>query len=179
MLELRRRNRLATGQETVRWQKDSVMNHTSDDHPATGSRRGFVNTLLGACAAAFSGAILYPIAKFLNPPALSEAVQTSVIVGKIDEFAVSSGTLFKFGRRPGLLVRTVEGEFRAFAATCTHLDCTVQFSEENTDIWCACHNGHYDLNGNNISGPPPRPLEKYSVIIRDDDVIVSREEPTN
>ncbi len=30
-------------------------------------------------------------------------------------------------------------------------------------IWCACHNGHYDLFGKNVAGPPPRPLEPYKV----------------
>jgi cytochrome b6-f complex iron-sulfur subunit len=41
-------------------------------------------------------------------------------------------------------------------------------------IWCACHNGVYDLSGKNVSGPPPRPLEAYDVHVRGDEIYVSR-----
>ena len=50
------------------------------------------------------------------------------------------------------------GNYRALSATCTHLGCIVQYRSDLQEIWCACHNGLYDLNGRNISGPPPRPL---------------------
>lgn len=153
----------------------------NNDNPGTkdqDTRREFINAFLGTATALVSGSVVYPVIKFLNPPAVSEAVQSSVIVGNVDDFPVNSGKLFKFGRKPGLLVRLVNGEFRAFAATCTHLDCTVQFSAEQHDIWCACHNGHYDLNGNNIAGPPPHPLEQYTVNIREGEVIVLKENPS-
>jgi Rieske Fe-S protein len=82
--------------------------------------------------------------------------------------------IFKFGNEPALLLRTEEGEVRAFAATCTHLDCTVQYRADLRRIWCACHNGSYDLNGTNVAGPPPRPLPRYTVNIVGDDIFVSR-----
>ncbi|MBI2884427.1 MAG: Rieske 2Fe-2S domain-containing protein, partial [Candidatus Methylomirabilis oxyfera] len=63
---------------------------------------------------------------------------------------------------------------RAFSAVCTHLQCTVQYREDRQDIWCACHNGVYDLNGKNISGPPPRPLEALKLNVRGDQIIVMK-----
>ena len=39
------------------------------------------------------------------------------------------------------------GELKALTAKCTHLDCTVQYRAERSDIWCACHNGTYDTKG--------------------------------
>lgn len=42
------------------------------------------------------------------------------------------------------------------------------------DIWCACHNGVYDLNGKNISCPPPRPLEPFKVNVRGDQIVVMK-----
>ncbi|HET8580537.1 MAG TPA: Rieske 2Fe-2S domain-containing protein, partial [Nitrospiraceae bacterium] len=63
---------------------------------------------------------------------------------------------------------------RAFSAVCTHLACTVQYRPDLIHIWCACHNGHYDLNGINIAGPPPRPLEPYVVNVRGDKIVVSK-----
>lgn len=73
-----------------------------------------------------------------------------------------------------MVLRTDTGDLRAFSATCTHLDCTVQYREDLAHIWCACHNGHYDLNGRNIEGPPPEPLATFDVDVRDDEILVSR-----
>jgi Rieske Fe-S protein len=41
-------------------------------------------------------------------------------------------------------------------------------------VWCACHNGRFDLTGRNVGGPPPRPLDQLEVAVRGDDVVVSR-----
>ena len=86
----------------------------------------------------------------------------------------NAGKIVKFGSRPVLLVRVNETEWRAFSAVCTHLNCTVQYQETSHQIWCACHNGLYDLNGRVVSGPPPRPLDEFTVHLRGEDVIVSR-----
>lgn len=106
---------------------------------------------------------------------MGEVEVTSLKVGKVSDFQPESGTIFKFGTRPSLLVKTSSGELKAFSAVCTHLDCTVQYRGDLGVIWCACHNGKYDLNGRNIAGPPPRPLQVYKVIVKDEDVIVSKE----
>ena len=82
--------------------------------------------------------------------------------------------LVPFGAEPALVIRLASGELRAFGAVCTHLSCTVQYRGDLQEIWCACHNGHYDLNGRNVSGPPPRPLPAYGVSVRDDEVIITR-----
>ena len=72
-------------------------------------------------------------------------------------------------------MKTPGGELHAFTAICTHLACTVQYREEKQDIWCACHNGIYDLNGKNVSGPPPRPLDPYKVqVAADGKILVSK-----
>jgi len=139
----------------------------------TGGRRGFLNALLGGGIAAFLGLIVYPVMRFLEPPKLPEAGVSSVLVGKASELGPNQGKLFKFGRKPGLLIRTPEGEFRAFIAVCTHLDCTVQYRSDMQIIWCACHNGRYDLNGINVAGPPPRPLTPLEVHLKGDDLYVS------
>ena len=141
----------------------------------TGGRRGFLNALLGGGIAAFLGLIVYPVLRFLEPPKLPEAGVSSVLVGKASELGPNQGKLFKFGRKPGLLIRTPEGEFRAFIAVCTHLDCTVQYRSDMQIIWCACHNGRYDLNGINVAGPPPRPLTPLEVHLKGDDLYVSHQ----
>jgi Rieske Fe-S protein len=137
-------------------------------------RRTFVDYLLGGGLLASLASFLYPVLKFVMPPPITEAIETNVVAGKLGELAANSGKVFKFGRRPALLVNTPAGELRAFDGICTHLNCTVQYRSDFGQIWCACHNGFYDISGKNIAGPPPRPLERLEVQIRGDEVVVSR-----
>jgi len=137
-------------------------------------RRSFVNYLLSTTIGATLLSIFYPVLEFLVPPPVAESPQSSVDAGQRNELKPNSGKIFKFGTRPGILIRTSSGEYRAFSAICTHLQCTVQYREDLQHIWCACHNGHYDLNGKNIAGPPPRPLEQYNVDMRGEDIIASK-----
>jgi cytochrome b6-f complex iron-sulfur subunit len=138
-------------------------------------RRRFLDYLLGTTVVATLGAIVYPIIRFMSPPRVIESSESSVIAAKINEIPKNSGKIFKFGSDPGILVRTDSGELKAFSAVCTHLDCIVQYQPETKQIWCACHNGHYNLNGKNIGGPPPRPLEEFKVNTRGDEIVVSKE----
>lgn len=138
-------------------------------------RRSFVDVMLGSSLFAWFGAVFFPVFRYLIPPKDSAPVQTSVIAAEVGELKLNSGKIFEFGRKPGILINTPEGELRAFTAICTHLDCTVQYRPDFEHIWCACHNGHYDLQGKNIAGPPPRPLEVFDVHIRDGKVHVSKQ----
>jgi Rieske Fe-S protein len=139
------------------------------------SRRDFINWILGFGFFGWLASVLYPIFRYIIPPKMPEAKISTVKVGRVDEFVPGSGRIFKFGNKPGILIRLESGEFRAFSAICTHLDCTVQYREDLKIIWCACHNGKYDLNGRNIAGPPPRPLDRYRVILKGDEVYVTKE----
>jgi Rieske Fe-S protein len=138
------------------------------------SRRRIVNLILGGGLLTTLGSIVVPIINFIIPPKVEESAQNSVVAAKVGDLTLNSGTTFRFGSKPGILIYTQAGEYVAFAATCTHLDCTVQYRADFKHIWCACHNGHFDLTGKNIAGPPPRPLELYKVDIREDDIVVSR-----
>ena len=137
--------------------------------------RRVVNLLLGTSLGALFISVFYPIVKYLIPPKLAEPTTFSVTVPwKGSELKANSGRIFRFGSRPGLLVKTPAGELRAFSAICTHLDCTVQYREDRQDIYCACHNGVYDLNGKNVIGPPPRPLDPLKLNVRGDQIIVMK-----
>lgn len=140
------------------------------------SRRTFVNWVLGVGAGGVTAAVFYPIVRYLIPPEAAESAAASVRLSVTPaDIPPNSGQIFKFGSRPAILVRTPGGELRAFSAVCTHLGCIVQYREDLSHIWCACHNGHFDLRGTVVQGPPPRPLEEYVVNVRGDEITVSRE----
>src|SRR5574341_605831 len=149
--------------------------HASEGTQGSGApgRRGFIEVLLGGGLLTLLGAMLYSVGRYVIPPKVADAGLASVVAGKVKDFPPNTGKIFRFGNRPGILVRTAPGEFRAFSAVCTHLNCTVQYRPDLEHIWCACHNGHFDLFGRNIAGPPPRPLDPLDVVVRGEDVVVS------
>jgi len=141
-------------------------------------RRTFLNHLLGFGFISTAVAFIYPVWRYLVPPTMAEAATTSVDVTKASTMEPNSGQIFRFGDHPAILIRTPDGKFRAFTAVCTHLGCTVQYRSGQSDVWCPCHNGVYDLYGHVVSGPPPRSLEEYTVNLRSQgdqtEVVVSR-----
>jgi Rieske Fe-S protein len=131
--------------------------------------------MLGTSVGAFLVSVLYPLSRYLVPPPAGESAAASVTL-PVTAGAVkpNTGQTFKFGSTPAILIRTPAGELRAFSAVCTHLNCTVQYRADLSEIWCACHNGHFDLNGQNVAGPPPRPLDAYVVNVRGEQIVVSK-----
>lgn len=136
------------------------------------SRRDFLNILLSGGFIAWLGAVIYPIFKYLKPPRIEVVKVSSVNIGKVNEMSKDSGKIIKFGSDPVIVIRLTDGNYRAFSASCTHLDCIVQYRKDYGQIYCACHNGRYDLHGRNVSGPPPAPLSKYEIAIKNDEVTV-------
>jgi cytochrome b6-f complex iron-sulfur subunit len=137
-------------------------------------RRRFVEVLLGSGLFASVASFFYPVLRYIVPPAVADLGGDEVVAAKVGELKANSSKIFRFGSHPGLLLLSADGEYRAMSATCTHLSCTVQYRNDLHQVWCACHNGLYDLAGRNVSGPPPRPLESFQVHLRGDEVVVSR-----
>ena len=137
-------------------------------------RRSLLNWLLGVWGGGVLGAVFYPVARFLSPPDVAESAAVTANGGSASALAANSGRVVPFGSQPAIVVRTAAGDLRAFSAICTHLDCTVQYRPDMQRIWCACHNGEYDLTGRNVAGPPPRPLEPFDVGVKGDDIVITR-----
>ena len=130
-----------------------------------GGRRRFLQWYLGTSLGALLASVLYPVLRFLTPPEAAEATTNEVEAGPTNdpELLEKGYKILRFGAEPVILVRVEEGQYRAFAATRTHLDCIVEYDAEHRRILCNCHGGEYDLTGRNVGGPPPRPLAPYRV----------------
>ena len=101
-----------------------------------------------------------------------------VTAGPVDTFAPESVTAFAKGQF--YLVRLRDGSFLALSRRCTHLGCTVPWSEAEKRFTCPCHASSFDETGEVLSAPAPRPLDLYRVAIEggvvkvDTSVAVSR-----
>ncbi len=128
-------------------------------------RRRLLNWFLGSSFGALILSIIYPILRFVTPPRIPEAATNEVEAGEVnDRELIEKGfKIVRFGSEPVILVRATDASLHAMSATCTHLDCIVGYQKEQNRVWCNCHGGAYDLDGRNVSGPPPRPLTPYKV----------------
>ncbi len=152
-------------------------------HGAEGNgRRRFLNWFLGTSIGGLVALIFYPMIRFVSPPDMAEAATNQVEAGLTNDpdLVENDFKIVRFGADPVILIRTPDGEFRAFSAVCTHLACIVEYQENHGRIWCNCHNGEYDLHGINIGGPPPKPLESFDVNLvangpgRPETIVISR-----
>jgi len=161
------------------------------------TRRSWLLRTLQGVVGASAVAILYPVARFLRPRRATVTGAMEIVAPYKPKDLLDAATKpFEFAGKPCLLVLLPEGakrlaqgqplqaeDIHAFNAVCTHLDCTVEYRPAEGDVFCACHEGVYNLDGGNVSGPPPRPLEKYEVTLRgepesqpgQEEIIVSRQ----
>ena len=146
-------------------------------------RRKWLSWMLGAAVSVTVVAIAFPVLAFLRPRRKGTAAGVELVAPyRNDQLVLDSEgqwpAPFEFGGKPCLLVKTPDGTVKAFNAVCTHLECTVKFRPDEKDIFCNCHNGVFNTDGQNVAGPPPKPLEEYKVTLRgqtgQEQIIVAR-----
>ena len=143
---------------------------------SSSGRRSFLDWLLGLSAVGTAAAIVYPVVHFVFPPPRPKGrAKGAVLAARASELPAGSGKVFPLGTKPAILVHTPDGQWRAFSAKCTHLSCIVSYRDDMNMLWCPCHDGHFDLTGKNVGGPPPRPLLQYTVVLKGDEVYVTEE----
>lgn len=147
--------------------------------PADPQRRRFVGYLLGTSLFGWLGTILYPVLRYLSPLQTSASADEVVLGDKAKSDVAAAGfAIVALGAERVLVFRDPQQRLRACSAKCTHEGCTVQYKADESLIWCACHNGRFDLDGRVLSGPPPRPLAAYKATgTLDTKVVITRGEP--
>jgi menaquinol-cytochrome c reductase iron-sulfur subunit len=138
------------------------------------SRRDFIKVTT-ALVGGFIGAViaLPSIAYFLSPTLSKGDAEAVVALGDLSKYPIGIPTLFQFTRtkvngweRAGMsygvfVVRLDDTNVRVFSNICTHLGCHVNWHPDVQHYISPCHDGHFDILGKNISGPPPRPLDEF------------------
>ena len=137
---------------------------------------------LGGISLAWAGAALWPVYRYLRPmPQVDPfAKDGRVRVDKLTAADVArpgAGGNGAYAGRGVVVLRAPSGELRAFDAKCTHAGCNVGYAAEG--LHCPCHGGLYDLEGRNVSGPPPRPLTRLPVFEEEGALYVGRPEASN
>jgi len=141
------------------------------------ARRRFLCGMLGGGAAALGTAMAAPTVPYvfnLRPAPLPKYLE---LERAEYDLAPGSSKIIMYGSIPALLLQTpgTDSVLKAFVAVCTHFDCTVGYLPDVNRIFCACHEGYYDIDGRVLSGPPPRPLREFHMLSRDGKLILALE----
>lgn len=137
------------------------------------SRREFFRIFFFGSLIAWAVAVFYMVIRFLSPLGSKRSKLPPFVDlnNRAEDIPENSGLVFPFGNRPALLIKKENGQLVTFFATCTHLGCTVQYHPGTKRILCNCHDGVFDLDGKNVSGPPKKPLVPLTVRILSEDKI--------
>ena len=134
-------------------------------------RRNFLGKIAGGSVAAMGGLVafmgvgfLYPLEK-RKPKPLFICFENDIPDGK--PFPITDLT-----GRTVFLIRGKDSELLAVSTVCTHLGCAVFYRSEDQIFDCPCHQGVFDIEGNPVSGPPERPLDRYPVEVRGGKVFI-------
>jgi menaquinol-cytochrome c reductase iron-sulfur subunit len=149
------------------------------------SRRNFMQTAIWGLGGLIGIGYIIPATAYVVGPSLKgQQTETWIRLGPTSKVELGTPTLFTFSvqtqtgwientQEVSVYVLTTDGRtYIAMSNICTHLGCRVRWIAEQDEFFCPCHNGQFDLNGNVIGGPPPRPLDRYDVKVENDQLYV-------
>ncbi len=148
-------------------------------------RRDFMSIATWAIGILIGAGLGLPAAAYIIGPALREEEAYAWIrLGSKSKVELGIPTLFKakIERQTGWIVNEEEiavyvltengRDFVAMSNICTHLGCRVRWIKDQDQFFCPCHNGVFDKAGGVVSGPVPRPLDRFEMKVEDDQLFI-------
>ncbi len=159
----------------------STQSHWNTDFPIRQSKEHRVTrrqfAMFACCSAAVFGAAWLAKGKVLAPRVATEPK----FIALTDEIPVNASKLFRYptDADPCILIRLGTDRFVAYSQSCTHLKCPVYFKSDSNHLVCPCHEGFFSAeDGRVLAGPPPRPLPRHPIEVRDQEIWVLPPQPT-
>jgi len=145
-----------------------------------------MKTAIVSIGGLIGAAIGLPAVSYIVGPALKKNTDEWIRLGSVSKVELNTPTLFKTTIETQTGWINAEEEFSAYVLTtngqdfvvmsniCTHLGCRVRWIPDQDGFFCPCHNGVFAKDGSVVSGPPPRPLDRFEVKVEDGVLFVKR-----
>lgn len=134
------------------------------------NRRGFLKLLLSLFSVTTLLSFLYPLTRFLIPTA--RAAKTQRLIIPKGEVPPGYARNIVYNDTPAIVIHRTGKGLIAFTRVCTHLGCLVEYEKDRNRLLCPCHAGTFDLAGNVLSGPPPKPLPQLPLRVEGDTIVI-------
>lgn len=162
-------------------------NHDSDSLHTP--RRRFFSWAIGVMGGIIGLALGIPILGYAISPALKREGKPWADAGPVSNLKTGEPTKVEYliERRDGWIettnqhsawvLRGADGSLVAYDPRCTHLGCPYSWDTVQKRFFCPCHDAVFAIDGAVVTGPPPRPLDRYKVDVRSDRVMILEEAP--
>lgn len=140
-------------------------------HDDVGRRRFLSQAVMGFGLVFGMGLLGLRFLQFLVPHRKQRPAE-AVLIGTESRIPMGEAVPMDLGGQKILVLKTEEG-VAAFSRRCTDLGCLVSWNRERQQFVCPCHQGTFDKTGKNISGPPPRPLDRLDLVKRGEQLYVT------
>lgn len=149
------------------------------------TRRKFLGNLIKVIGGVVSAAVAVPLIGYFLSPAWKQKTPLLSPIARVDDIPVGEPTFVTYEERvqDGWYVTTLSkgawvvnkgnGEVIVYDPRCTHLNCPFYWDKPNNRFHCPCHDGRFDIDGNVLGGPPPRPLDRLTVVIQEGEILVT------
>lgn len=148
---------------TPKWRKDFPIEWEGADYV---SRREMVKFLtLGSLLLAAANWATAFASRFLQRGSRAERH-----IGSAASLDNSGSILFRYptDEDPCIAMLTPDGKLVAYSQVCTHLSCAVVYDKGENGLFCPCHHGLFNLQGEPVAGPPTRSLARVQLERRGD-----------
>ncbi len=135
-------------------------------------RREFIKNLFTGSLFLWVGGIFYLLYSYLSFARKGKELFPRAKLNA-KNLSPSKPALVKLGDEHIWVIEKNENIFSAISAICTHKRCILEWDKENSRFICPCHKGLFDKDGNHIFGPPTRPLKRFNVTKKGEEIIVS------
>lgn len=145
------------------------------EHDAAVSRRDLLRMVILTSGAFFAGTVTLA---FLGRRDNRRRGEPRAIAGGL-ELAEGEALYFNYPRSDdqAVLLNLPGTGFVAYSQKCTHLSCSVYYSDGG-ELTCPCHDGKFDARtGEPTAGPPQRPLPRIALEKRDGQLFAIEERP--
>ncbi|MFC1987913.1 ubiquinol-cytochrome c reductase iron-sulfur subunit [Chloroflexota bacterium] len=141
------------------------------------SRRKFLSLVVSGVASVIAVVVAIPLVSYFLSPAWKKDKQITIPVAQTSAIPLGVPTYVRYEERvpdawvittetKGVWIVTQDGKnFVVFDPHCTHLNCPYYWDDKSQIFRCPCHGGDFDINGNVLAGPLPRPLDRLEFII--------------
>jgi menaquinol-cytochrome c reductase iron-sulfur subunit len=151
------------------------------------TRRSFYSAVIAGLGGLMTVALAAPAAAYLlfKPKSQRQADfvpaadLSTLTVGKPEEVVfhrtrVDGWRVLK-EKSTAWVVRKDEQNVVAFTPQCTHLGCAYHWDDKANNFLCPCHTSTFAIDGKVLSGPAPRPLDRYVTKIDQGKILIGSE----
>ena len=162
---------------------------SSKYHSPNLDRRSFVKIVTSGSGSIMVVIMGLPMIQYFISPALKKSTGDDWIsLGPLENYPLDVPTSFNFtitrvngwetsSQSYGAFVLRQSGhDVVVFSDVCTHLSCRVSWDADNDEYSCPCHAGFFDKYGGVISGPPPRPLDRFETKMEGNQLLIHLQE---